>query len=485
MQSWNARFDALEIDHLRSPALAHPVAFDPTALVDFAIDEGRTSELIDAPVSGPWLASTDIDREEWLKALPSTALFRDFCLSLEAKLPHRWASGTAVCVSKDSSNGKFQVRYRSTPDEKEHVVAARAVILATGPVGKWNIPAPFEPHLASRLVLHTEELVCESKGTTLSEEITRRIPSAPRSRVLVIGGGISAAQATLAASRAGHQVVLRSRRPLKTYPFDIDYGWLDMRKADRLRFEFLCLPLNKRRDAVREAQSGGSVPANYMEELQRLSQASPDMLRIEVDDAIDRSHVRIDDDGEHVVINGETFAMVILATGVVTAPSVGDSSPLYHSIKELLKAPTVNGLPKVDSRLRWVPHENVFVLGANAMLELGPGGGNLMGAMRGARIVANELYSLVNEGSSRSTAIPIPMPADEQRQKVRPERQCFKNQYVSLGDRVRFGDGCDSEIVFLAEQLQLRPQAEVALRRAHGGATAGLRGKRRSRPHLT
>ena len=53
MQSWNARFDALEINHLRSPALAHPVAFDPTALVDFAIDEGRTSELIDAPVPGP------------------------------------------------------------------------------------------------------------------------------------------------------------------------------------------------------------------------------------------------------------------------------------------------------------------------------------------------------------------------------------------------------------------------------------------------
>ena len=173
MQSWNTRFEALEISHLRSPAIAHPVAFDPTALVDFAIGEGRTSELIEAPVSGSWLVSTDVDREKWLKALPSSALFRDFCSSLAAKLPHRFCSGTATSVSKDSETGEFRVHYKTTVDKREHVVPARAVILATGPVGKWNIPAPFEPHLASRLVLHTEELLAESKGT-LREEITRR-----------------------------------------------------------------------------------------------------------------------------------------------------------------------------------------------------------------------------------------------------------------------------------------------------------------------
>ena len=174
MQAWNTRFAALEISHLRSPAIAHPMAFDPTALVDFAIDEGRTSELIDAPVSGSWLVSTDADKEKWLKALPSSALFRDFCSSLEAKLPHRWASGRATCVSKDSSTGEFRVRYKGTADEREREVPARAVILATGPVGKWNIPAPFEPHLASRLVLHTEELLVGESQGTLSEQITRR-----------------------------------------------------------------------------------------------------------------------------------------------------------------------------------------------------------------------------------------------------------------------------------------------------------------------
>jgi hypothetical protein len=290
-----------------------------------------------------------------------------------------------------------------------------------------------------------------------------RCPS-ESARVLVVGGGISAAQAALAAVRAGHQVVLRSRRPLQSCPFDIDYGWLDMRKADRLRFEFLCLPMNRRLNAVREAQSGGSVPANYMKEIHRLSQGASSALTLEVDDTIDCSQVCVDGDGKHVVIKGETFEMVILATGVVTAPSCGDSSPLYHSVKELLKAPTVDGLPRVDSRLRWVPHEDVFVLGANAVLELGPGGGNLMGAMRGARVIANVLHGLVHQQSDR--------------RKARPEHQSFSNQYVSLGDRVRFGDGCESEIDFLAQQLHLTPQAEVALRRGSGSATAGLRQKR-------
>lgn len=142
-------------------------------------------------------------------------------------------------MCKDSATGKFRVLLK-TAGQRERRVTARAVVLATGPVGKWNVPAPFEPHLASRLVLHTEELLTESKGT-LIDEITRSCPS-ECARVLVIGGGISAAQAALAAFRAGHQVVMRSRRPLQTRAFDIRPEWLDVRHADRLRFEFLRLP---------------------------------------------------------------------------------------------------------------------------------------------------------------------------------------------------------------------------------------------------
>ena len=313
------------------------------------------------------------------------------------------------------------------------------------------------------------ELLSEQQST-LAEQISRRCvsKSAP---LLVVGGGISAAQATLAAVRAGYRVVLRSRRPLQTRPFDVDHGWFDMRKADRMRFEFLCLPMNRRRNAVREAQLGGSVPAVYLEELHRLSQASS-ALTIEVDDQLDSSQVCLDDAGELALVNGEAFSMVVLATGVVTAPSVGDSSSLYHSVEQLANCPTLDGLPRVDSRLRWSPHEDIFVLGANAVLELGPGGANLMGAMRGARIVANELRNIMGQQADRNISPPA--------------RPLFSNQYASLGDRVRFDDGCSDELDFLAYQLQLSPQAEVSLRRARGSTTGGLKGKKgvKATPYL-
>ena len=424
MQSWNTRFRALEINHLRSPAFAQPVAFEPTALVDFAVREGRTSELIDAPVSGQWIASTDVDKGAMLQSLPSSALFRDFCAELEAKLPHSWLSGAATSVSKDASTGKFRVHYKATDDQRELAVEASAVILATGPVGRWNIPSPFEPHLDSPRVLHTEELLVNCKGT-LSEEITRRCPG-ESARVLVIGGGISAAQAALAAFRAGHQVVLRSRRPLHTAPFDVGPEWLDMRTADRVRFEFLCLPMKRRGMAVHDATPGGSVPANYMEELVHYAAESPDMLRLEVDKGIDCSQVCVGRDGV-IVVNGDSFAMVILATGVVTGPSC---SPIFQSVKELFDAPVVGGLPRVDSRLRWAPGEDLFVLGANAVLELGPGGGNLMGSMRGARVVSNELRSLMGKQAPARASCSTTV----------------RNQYACLGDRVRFGDGEDAEV---------------------------------------
>ena len=149
--------------------------------------------------------------------------------------------------------------------------------------------------------------------------------------------------------------------------------------------------------------------------------------------------------------------MVVLATGVVTAPSC---SPLYRSVEESLGARTVSGLPRVDSRLRWLPGEDLFVLGANAALELGPGCGNLMGAMRGARIVSHELRKLTGKPADGHTKI-------------------YGNMYASL-DRERFGDGRESEIDVLAQLLHLSPQAETALRKARKDrkATKGLQGQR-------
>ena len=140
-----------------------------------------------------------------------------------------------------------------------------------------------------------------------------------------------------------------------------------------------------------------------------------------------------------------------------------------------MNVPTVGGLPRVDSRLRWHPQEDLFVLGANAVLELGPGGGNLMGAMRGARVVSNELRDLMWKH-----------PAGHMKLKALPARSIFMNMHAALGDQQRFskrfGDGSEgeTELDVLAQQLNLSPQAETALRKARKDrkATRGLKGER-------
>lgn len=422
MQSWNSRFETLEISHLRSPAFVHPMAFEPTALVSFAISEGRTSELVGAPNVAKLLATADLSQQEpLLTAQPSSALFRDFCSRLEARLPHRWISGTATDVCKDSHTGKFCIHYRATADQRELKVSAKAVIVATGPVGKRHVPAPFLPIFGSRFILHTEELT-ERDTSTLREEITRRCAVKSSGKVLVIGGGLSAAQAALAAARAGHQVVLRSRRPLQTRAYDTLPEWFDARHANRLRFKFLSLPVEERLEAVREAMSGGSVPATYLEELYRLSSQESN-LKLEIDTDIEQSKVCIvaNKSCEQVVVNGEAFGLVILATGVAPMPSC---SALYRSVQENFDAPMVHGLPHVDSLLRWVPDEDIFVLGVTALLQLGPGGGNLMGAMRGAKIVSNELHGLMWQPYSSNVSCKVNRGVARQ--------QTFSNQYAAL-----------------------------------------------------
>jgi lysine/ornithine N-monooxygenase len=386
LDDWHKRFDALGIEHLRSPALAHPKAHEPHALVNFAVREGRTGELHHVPDATAQRLTTDGNSQQpLLLGLPSTALFRDFCADLAEGLPHQWLRGKATRVHKDEVTGKFHVHY-STHDNKERVVTAEAVALATGPSGQANIPEPFRPLVGLGSVLHTSDLF---RRGTLPD--TRAIGGRV-SRVLVIGGGLTAVQAALAAVKGGSRVVLRSRRPLRTRAYDIASEWLDVRHMNRLRFEFLSTHPEERALFARQAVQGGSVPESYMRELYHIADTT-DCLDIQTDEDVERSQVSlIDQSGGGVRVNGEEFNSIILATGVSNAPL---QLPLYQGIQAELGAPDIDGLPHVDESLRWAEGHDLFVLGANAVLELGPGALNLMGAMRGAKIVASELRDLM------------------------------------------------------------------------------------------
>ena len=396
---WNTRFEALKIEHLRSPAFAHPKAYEPVALMNFAVSQGREHELLNVPVlaSSARYASAMDENEGSQPALfgqPTQALFRDFCASLEAGLPHQWVRGRAVQVRKNPGTGKFRVRYEH--GGASGWVAADAVVLATGPTGKLNIPAPFIPFVDSGCVTHTAEFV--RNGKTVASMVSQIAGDTGRTRMLVIGGGLTAAQAALAAVGAGSQVVLRSRRPLVTRKYDLSKEWLDHRHAARLLSEFHNTPIDERHKMVKGEVGGGSVPESYMQELHRVAGTS-DRLELQVSEEIGCSVVSVQDGKVHV--DGDVFDHVILATGSSAAPGL---NPLYQQVAAEFELPTVDHLPELDDELRWADGGNLHVVGANAVLELGPGALNLMGAQRGAKIVAGALRDLMWTGGKAASA---------------------------------------------------------------------------------
>ena len=68
-----------------------------------------------------------------------------------------------------------------------------------------------------------------------------------------------------------------------------------------------------------------------------------------------------------------------------------DMDPLLKNVRQHLPSDSVNGLPLLDSSMRWHPDWDMFVLGAYASLQLGPDALNLAGARRGAARVVPHL----------------------------------------------------------------------------------------------
>lgn len=86
---------------------------------------------------------------------------------------------------------------------------------------------------------------------------------------------------------------------------------------------------------------------------------------MQVDGNIDGSTASLD--GGKVEVNGEMFDQVILATGAAMNPM---GSPLYQQVASEFGASTLDGFPLLDDSLRWEEEEDLFVVGANAMLQV-------------------------------------------------------------------------------------------------------------------
>lgn len=408
MAQWALDFEALGIRHLRSHADLHPCPFDFQSLRVWALAQGRDDEFQDMP---------HLDREQYRKAgfgapylLPSTKLFLDFCESIVERfgLAELVRRGTVVDVQiiEDDESCLFHVHLAGG-----QVLRARRVVCAMGPghafrasrhVQPWwvdelagSLSAASSPPCGGKdMVPPVERLQHSSLLTTFL-----RSPDADRaiagSRVLVVGGGQTAAHLALVALRhAASSVTIASRRKLTCKPFDVDLALVGDRRAAELR-KFWRLELDDRFRAISAIRGGGSMSPGVRATLALHEQKETSEKKrlvvaeeVEVDNAAwidDEISLRFQDGG------ATSADFVWLATG---ATFDVDLVPILSSLHKQKPIPVVGGLPVLQPDLAWAENIPLYVMGAFAQLQLGADALNLAGARAGGVLVAKSLLNV-------------------------------------------------------------------------------------------
>ncbi len=283
--------------------------------------------------------------------------------------------GTAVDLAKNDNLGGIgadnaDTSYTVTLSDGSEILCS-SVVLALGPTGKPVIPEALR-------VVPNDRIIQWNRMKEYLEPHHKRI--------LVVGGGLTAVQVAQYCLRSGKQVVLCSRRPLVERHFDIDICWVDRRSAGRQISEFYHQPEEDRLAALKEVRGGGSVPPIYMDDIRKWEARG----KLSLVNGVDPKYIQCKGDGGEVVVaigNDEmSFDCIILATGIIPDCM---QNPLVKRYQEKCPCKIVGGFPSVSVDLEW--SKNLFVVGALASLNVGPDGGNIMGARRAASIVANSL----------------------------------------------------------------------------------------------
>lgn len=384
MNTWKTNFEQLNIQHLRSPAIAHPNMFDRNALFAFACQQGRESELYESGCSDIKALHGLGQTQAGLWKLPSTKLFLDFCDDMVSNLAHAYLQGHVVDLLQQDQNGNHCLQYID-PTGEARCIFARNVILTTGTLGRPILP---------RGLVGCPTVSWKSPEAFSTRTVVRDGLHQKKQHVLVVGGGLTAVQVALRVVEAGNTCVLCSRRPLRERHFDIPVEWFDQRMTNKHLSGFYHDTIEKRLERIKEARGGGSVPPMYMKRLQENKGSLACWVgdveyHHEEEDASEGGSVTILFEGSPYI-----FDKIVLACGVEADCK---ANPLVEKIHQLWPIPIHGGLPDVTQDLRWYDGQttstppNVFVVGALAGLQVGPDAGNLMGIRRAALVIADSL----------------------------------------------------------------------------------------------
>ncbi len=207
--------------------------------------------------------------------------------------------------------------------------------------------------------------------------------------VLIVGGGITAAQKALESAAAGLKVIVVSRHDVRESRFDSDPCYI----GPKCRRFFLSVrdPVERRR-IISSARYPGTIPPDVLNAFRsavargRIVLKVGDIIRASSDDStrtVNLSVVARDSTGPDIV----TGDHVVLATGFKAGPP---ASELVAMIARDFGAPLApDGYPIPDRTLRWT--DCIRVAGELADMELGPPSKNIIGAHHAARLILSSL----------------------------------------------------------------------------------------------
>ncbi|AFZ11983.1 hypothetical protein Cri9333_1070 [Crinalium epipsammum PCC 9333] len=353
MSQWNHQFAALEIPHLRSPAVHQPDP-DPHALRTFGAS--RPNELF-PPYD-----------------LPGTRLFQDFCQEVIRRSALQSCVYPAQVVRIEPLKNYRRPRFCLELSNGQILVARRVVIANGGgrphfPDWVGKIPKNYPPER----LLHSHTI--DLRNLKLQGE-----------RVLIIGGGLTSGHLAVGAISRGAQVLLMSRRTVYGKLFDADPGWLGPKYLKGFSAE---PDWYVRSAMIQQARNGGSMTPAMLTQLRRNERDGRVVFyeQCQVSQAKWNGNswqVYCDNPAIHECIHHQNIDRIWLATG---SQIDATNHPLLKDVLDTYPTEIVNGLPVLDEYLRFSGCE-LFVMGGLAALRVGPTARNLSGArMASDRIV--------------------------------------------------------------------------------------------------
>ena len=338
---WCDLFERLEISHLRSPSVHHPHP-DVDAI-------SRRQDLR----GDDFIGGSSLRPSHRVFFATCSDLIRD--LGDCAKVQRHTVT---ACNPGDTSPPLVRVEL----DDGTGLEAAR-VVLATNSARPMTLPG-LDPASAQ----------ADLRGAEAGEQI------------LVVGGGLTAAQLVEQAVQRGARVTLVTRRPLVARTYDVDPGWMGPKY---LRGFSQLADAGERIRVARSARGGGTVPPDVLDRLRAL--AAEGLIGIR--EGVAAVAVRSSPTGLVLCLaDGTELGADRVVTAMGSVPRADDDPLLAPLIRRGIVR-TVSGIPLLDEALR-VPGTGLHVMGRLAIERLGPAAGNLAGARRAAaRIVADLIGS--------------------------------------------------------------------------------------------